>query len=75
MLDEQYVLVQSFRMIHNSLSIPANSNLRLRNVGRRVARARQYVINIRFIINKIKANLLLVIILIISLKYDYTIQI
>ena len=62
-------------MIHNNLSIPANGNLRLRNIGRRVARARQYVINFIFIINKIKAKLLLVIILIISLKYDYTIQI
>ena len=62
-------------MIHNSLSIPANSNLRLRNVGRRVARARQYVINIRFIIYKINDKFLFVKILFISLKYDYTIQI
>ncbi|CAN1187177.1 ATP-dependent DNA helicase PIF1 [Linum perenne] len=42
MLDETNVLVQSFRRIHDSLSNPENSNLRLRIVGSRVVGARQY---------------------------------
>ncbi|CAN0871853.1 ATP-dependent DNA helicase PIF1 [Linum grandiflorum] len=42
MLDENNVLVQSFRRIRDSLSHYANNNLRLRIVGSRVAGAKQY---------------------------------
>ncbi|CAN0899113.1 hypothetical protein LINGRAHAP2_LOCUS20076 [Linum grandiflorum] len=42
MLDESNVLVQSFKRIRDSLSIPVNNNLRLRIIGNRISGARQY---------------------------------